>query len=108
MNQLSFIKIKFDSTKYDFKTINNITFGSCILCPGNYTGMINKTSGLPSGFGRYKYISYTTIFFWDGQFYEGEFHGISRFLTANKYEKYANGIFKDSCTSDCSTWLNYV
>ena len=81
MNQLSFIKIKFDSTQYDFKTINNITFGSCTFCPGYssgiYTGMINKTSGLPSGFGRYIGLS---EYFSDGQFYEGKFHGVGRYL----------------------------
>ena len=73
MNQLSFIKIKFDSTQYDFKTLNNIIIRGN---SGTYTGMINKTSGLPSGFGRFK------RFFdvWDGQFYEGKFHGVSRCL----------------------------
>ena len=88
MNQLSFIKIKFDSTQYDFKTINNITID--IYSTGNYTGMINMTSGLPSGFGRYIWNSY---YVWDGQFYEGKFHGISRFLSKidMKYLKYANG-----------------
>jgi hypothetical protein len=48
------------------------------------------TSGLPSGFGRYIWNSY---YVWDGQFYEGKFHGISRFLSKidMKYLKYANG-----------------
>ena len=87
MNQLSFIKINFDSTKYDFKTINNITIGSS--SSGSYIGMINKTSGLPSGFGRYIYYSYAV---WDGQFYEGKFHGVGRFLKTNylDYSKYDN------------------
>ena len=77
MNQLSFIKIKFDSTQYDFKTLDNIKIGSYW---GKYTGMINKTSGLPSGFGRHIYYSYAV---WDGQFYEGKFHGVSRYLFFN-------------------------
>jgi len=51
--------------------------------------MINKTSGLPSGFGRYIYYSYAV---WDGQFYEGKFHGVGRFLKTNylDYSKYDN------------------
>jgi hypothetical protein len=78
LNQLSFIKIKFDSTQYDFKTLNNTNIAG--YSPGNYIGMINKTSGLPSGFGRYMYSSYSV---WDGQFYEGKFHGVSRRLLSN-------------------------
>ena len=80
MNQLSFIKIKFDSTQYDFKTLNDTNIGGYT---GIYTGMINKTSGLPSGFGRYIYLS---IYVWDGQFYEGKFHGVSRWLSTNSMD----------------------
>ena len=47
--------------------------------------MINRTSGLPSGFGRYIYAS---IYVWDGQFYEGKFHGVSRFLLYSNYMSY--------------------
>jgi hypothetical protein len=42
--------------------------------------MINKTSGLASGFGRY-YISSTYVY--DGQFYEGKFHGVVRYIKHN-------------------------
>ena len=51
--------------------------------------MINKTSGLPSGFGRYMWSS---KYVWDGQFYEGKFHGVSRYLNPNSmyYIKYDN------------------
>ena len=89
MNQLSFIKIKFDSTQYDFKTLNNTNIGTL---SGIYTGMINKTSGLPSGFGRYMYSS---IYVWDGQLYEGKLHGVSRYLYSNymSYDKYDNDQF---------------
>jgi hypothetical protein len=38
---------------------------------GTYIGMVNKTSGLPSGFGRL----YGDEFIQDGQFYEGKEHG---------------------------------
>ena len=78
MNQLSFIKIKFNSTQYDFKTLYNIAARNDLK--GNYTGMINKTSGLASGFGRY-YISSTYVY--DGQFYEGKFHGVVRYIKQN-------------------------
>jgi len=79
LNQLSFIKIKFDSTQYDFKTLNNIIIRGN---SGTYTGMINKTSVLPSGFGRFKRI-YDV---WDGQFYEGKFYGVSRWLSTKSME----------------------
>jgi hypothetical protein len=51
--------------------------------------MINKTSGLPSGFGRHFFAS---KYVWDGQFYEGKFHGVSRWLYSNYmyYIKYDN------------------
>ena len=77
LNQLSFVKIKFDSIQYHFKTINNIDIDAF---KGQYTGMINKTSGLPSGFGRHFFAA---KYVWDGQFYEGKFHGVSRYLYFN-------------------------
>jgi hypothetical protein len=43
----------FDSTQYDSNYISNTNIG--VYRGGNYIGMTNKTSKLPSGFGRYIY-----------------------------------------------------
>jgi hypothetical protein len=60
-----------------------------IYGPGTYTGMINKTSGLASGFGRFIWVPFNI---WEGQFYEGKFHGVSRQLHHNElqYDMFVN------------------
>ena len=68
MNYTSVVKIQTDSAKYGFKTIWNTKINGW---NGTYKGMFNKTSGLPSGFGRF----YDDAFVIDGQFYQGKFHG---------------------------------
>ena len=39
--------------------------------------MVNKASGLPSGFGKF----YANEWIFDGQFNEGKFHGHFRYVT---------------------------
>ena len=52
-----------------------------IYGPGTYIGMINKTSGLASGFGRYIWVPFNI---WEGQFYEGSFMVfLDSFITMN-------------------------